>query len=1591
MSTAPPANGDWDWLRQQVEALNGQMKALATSLANQQSVFVDIAGARTAQLQAALAEVESATTHIRNETQRLRQLEDAIAHHLHDLVLDAVQPELRSQLGKQLPDLVAAALAPELRRALADWLPQVVAETVTPDVRRLLSEWLPVMVADTVQPEVRQSLAESLPDIAATATQPEVRRVLSERLPHLVAETVQPEIRRALADRLPGIVAQAVTPEVRDAVIVNLPDLVADTVRPEVRYSLEERLPAVVAEAVTPEVRRVLAERLPELVAETVQPEVRQTLAERLPYLVSETVRPEVRESLSERLPGVVAQVVNPEVRRTLTERLPDLVAETVQPELRQVLADRLPAIVAEVVSPSIGSLLTERMPLMLSEAISPELSVTLAEVEGTAAELRQEAAKIRGLRDIVAQRLPETILSAIGPQLEDVLASRFPRMVADVLDPAVREVLGAQLPSLVAAAVQPEISQEFGRRIPELVAETIGPELRSVVSTALEARLPDVVGDAVRPELRDRLGEHLPQVVAEVITPEVVRVVNSRLPELVGEAISPDLSVSLAEVEGTAAEMRAETARLRGLREVIAERLPQAVMLGVERSVEEAFPGHLPDILDTIVRPAVAEALVRPLPQALELALEPAVQAALARQLPELVERALGREIQQGLGESLSALATGGVEPTAGETVVSAGGDGLHHLREDVLAALPRLVDEAIAGPVSEFEASAAQLRAEAERLVTLRQELLAEGVAGGAGGAAEGSSPAGPGPAPLAAIEESATLLRAEAERLGRLREEVAADIPRLAREAVAAPLAEFEASSAVLLSEAERLARARQEIVADLPELVRQALASAVAEQLATARTASTPPASTPPASPLDSPVAPGPAEPPPGEAARPDPAAEPAPEPVPESGADEAAALGGSGVAAQTPVAQTPPGHAPPVAEPPAAVEPTAEPVLPHAPPDAGAPADAGVPPDPAAPPVAADPAASADLATSADPAAAPDVSPAEFTAEHPVITLPPEGEQPGGPATGTGSGADADLDVDPGLAAALAPQRAPNGVRTPDPVVVEEDPSQLMCALPGLVVGPTLARGIGEAVARARLRRRRRRRAGPPAAGLHRRDPFCGELTRRLEWFALARRQDGNGAAEPRPELGTLPVGERDRQEVSLSLVRAAGLCLVGSRGREAARAIVLTFLAEHDPDTGRAIVVGDLLPAATTFPGLGRTREVGAVLAGLQAEVERRRAVLAEAGADDVVAFQAKRPHERLPLILVATAEMTSLEADRLRTLLQDGAPTGIVGLVVDAPLDGLVTVELEGPGRVAGQVGRVEVDLVGTRLFTVEREPAAELLEVLASARSDVEGEVTTHSDASFRVEPALTPLISVKMLGGYRIDAKAKEIRSGLRAKAKELLAFYLLHPEGTSLEEATEALWPEADARRGSEWFWTALGNLRSRLRSATEHRDLKVIERHGDRYRIEPVFDVDLWRFEAALADAGTNSGDPEWVSALQAAADLYAGELLADFDWPWAEVPREDLRARAVDVLVSIAATRLVGGDARGALEALERAVEVDPLAEQLYRRIMRLHAKLSRPDRADATFRILQARLGEVALEPTPDSEKLHGELCGRT
>jgi DNA-binding SARP family transcriptional activator len=195
----------------------------------------------------------------------------------------------------------------------------------------------------------------------------------------------------------------------------------------------------------------------------------------------------------------------------------------------------------------------------------------------------------------------------------------------------------------------------------------------------------------------------------------------------------------------------------------------------------------------------------------------------------------------------------------------------------------------------------------------------------------------------------------------------------------------------------------------------------------------------------------------------------------------------------------------------------------------------------------------------------------------------------------------------------------------------------------------------------------------------------------------------------------------------------------------------------------------------------------------------------------------------------------------------------------------------------------------------------------------------------------------------------------------------------------------------MWPDTDPGRERERFWTALGNLRSILRKATGVDTLKAIQRNGLHYRVDQeLFTVDQWRFQAAMAAAHRADHDATVAGALAEAGDAYGGPLLDGTPYAWVELPREDLRRQAVDALARLAELCQAAGSLQAAMAALEQAIGVDPVAEELYRRLMRLQAGLGRPDAVQRTYRLLARQLAELDVDPEPETEQLVVELLRR-
>ncbi len=574
---------------------------------------------------------------------------------------------------------------------------------------------------------------------------------------------------------------------------------------------------------------------------------------------------------------------------------------------------------------------------------------------------------------------------------------------------------------------------------------------------------------------------------------------------------------------------------------------------------------------------------------------------------------------------------------------------------------------------------------------------------------------------------------------------------------------------------------------------------------------------------------------------------------------------------------------------------------------------------------------------------------------------------------------------------------------------------------------GALVGIALATALGAALTLAWLHRRRAYRPSPPAPGMRETDPLLTPAMRRI--YHAARQPDDEAAedhdspgapipitrsrnrtqpARPAPpsHLRTVVVGIRDGQQVPLDLAATSPLGITGPGAHAAVRALVAATVATEHGDAAQVLLAGqdlaaELLPEVPSLPGLTLLPDLPTALARLEVELVHRTRLLDSDDTPDVATFAAAHPAEPLPLLLLVTPPAPPPLQQRLAAVTTLGRRLGIGVVTLGAAPDG-PTVEVAADGHVdATDPPAALPELDGAWLFTLPADEVRQVLAVVATASGttpppeptdsvqpagEPSAQVTTMLELAGR-EPEQRP-VRVRLLGPLRLDALGVEVKSGLRTKARELLAFLVLHPAGATTDQIVDALWPDVDPQRGVQRFRTTLGNLRSTLKLVIAQPDATAVEWTGSHYRIQAdLFDCDTWRLQAALDQAAHQPDPAAQIAALEQAVACYAGDLLEGDGALWAEPPRQDLRRRAIDALVRLAELHQHADSLEAALHALERAIALDPYAEDLYRRAMRLHARLHRPDGVRRTLRHLENRLEELDVDPAEATIQLADEL----
>lgn len=388
--------------------------------------------------------------------------------------------------------------------------------------------------------------------------------------------------------------------------------------------------------------------------------------------------------------------------------------------------------------------------------------------------------------------------------------------------------------------------------------------------------------------------------------------------------------------------------------------------------------------------------------------------------------------------------------------------------------------------------------------------------------------------------------------------------------------------------------------------------------------------------------------------------------------------------------------------------------------------------------------------------------------------------------------------------------------------------------------------------------------------------------------------------------------------------------------------------------------------------------GLRTFGDARSLVSELEIEILKRHRMFDEEELESWDSHQEAWPDDPLPLVMAISASDMEPLHNRLAAVSTQGQDLGLLVFGYGFGAEG-IRVEshtLLPEGEARDFLGE---PFDGVHFHESDRE---ELLHRLT--REDVSTDLNQETQTAPEVRSDAEPAIRIKLFGPPEISGASDDGTDGFGPKSRELLFFYLLHPEGASREQAVEALWPETDPEEGVNRFKFQLHLIRKHLRS-DRSPTAKFIELIGDIYRPSPdLFDVDVWEFDRLISQAVDSKDD----RTLTAATDLYRGELLQGVYYSWAETIQSHFRSRFLDASVQLSDLHANNGDLETAVSGLQRAIHVDPYAEHLYRTLMELYARLGRPADIHRTYRELEAALAEgIEVEPDAETEALKNRL----
>jgi DNA-binding SARP family transcriptional activator len=246
----------------------------------------------------------------------------------------------------------------------------------------------------------------------------------------------------------------------------------------------------------------------------------------------------------------------------------------------------------------------------------------------------------------------------------------------------------------------------------------------------------------------------------------------------------------------------------------------------------------------------------------------------------------------------------------------------------------------------------------------------------------------------------------------------------------------------------------------------------------------------------------------------------------------------------------------------------------------------------------------------------------------------------------------------------------------------------------------------------------------------------------------------------------------------------------------------------------------------------------------------------------------------------------------------------------------------------------------------------------------------------------------PKAPNTLRIRLLGEFDLRHGEAALPPLESARAESLLAYLLVHRDAPQARARLAfLLWPDSTESQARTNLRHVLHNLRRAL--PDPDRFLDVTSRTL-RWREDSPFWLDVDAFEEAVGRAEEEALDGG-VASVQEAVETYRGDLLERSYDELLLTERERLRRRYLLALEHLVALLEERGNHAEAIPYAERLLRHDPLHEETYRVLMRLHDARGDRTRALRVYHACAAALErELGVEPSAATQRVYEALLPR-